>query len=402
MLLRAIDAAERGDLRTTRSLLSAAGRLSELEDVKRAYEAVLATLNGTSKVPLNLAEELRPILNAESDHAVRLGGPSGDDSFWGEDANAVTVPPRSMSPTGGLSEPPTTGKRHSARPASGEGSGAFLDLLEDMDPSHSVPGRGSELDQEVEDFLQHASDFSTRATSEVKAVDQALLVQQTLPSTEQPALKLPAQGASPAFDPGRGRALETQDATPVVDLEHGRAKQIYDATPVVEVDTTARNLRPPSADQTVPEGAVSKDILDTYRRQIEMSREPSAVGSAQSVERARALFETYAFVEAYHCVEEVAAADPGAFGLVAVRKQIHEVYGRILEARLAPLDRRVSLAIEPNAIYGLGIDPKTMFLLTQVDGYTTIAELIDVSGLSLIQTCETLLSLLERQVLSFG
>jgi hypothetical protein len=69
---------------------------------------------------------------------------------------------------------------------------------------------------------------------------------------------------------------------------------------------------------------------------------------------------------------------------------------QLYSSKIGKLDRVVVLALGDSQLRWLGLDHRSGFLLSRVDGYCTIEELLDVCGMPRLEALKTLADLLER------
>lgn len=79
-----------------------------------------------------------------------------------------------------------------------------------------------------------------------------------------------------------------------------------------------------------------------------------------------------------------------------VRERNREAWTIVLERRLTPLERVPLPAVDDGDVHSHELDARTMFLLAQVDGYCTLADLIDLSGMSTFDAMRTLVRMLDK------
>ena len=71
-------------------------------------------------------------------------------------------------------------------------------------------------------------------------------------------------------------------------------------------------------------------------------------------------------------------------------------------ARLGSLDRPVYVAVPPAQVRWLSLDPRAGFLLSLVDGSSTIEELLDICGMPRLDALRIVFTLFEQQVIGLG
>jgi hypothetical protein len=71
-------------------------------------------------------------------------------------------------------------------------------------------------------------------------------------------------------------------------------------------------------------------------------------------------------------------------------------------ARLGRLDQLVSVAVPPDQIRWLSLDHRAGFLLSLVDGGSSIEELLDISGMPRLEALRILFNLHEQRIVSLA
>jgi len=96
-------------------------------------------------------------------------------------------------------------------------------------------------------------------------------------------------------------------------------------------------------------------------------------------------------------VLEVDASDPEALRYAeSCRKVLTQMYA----ARLGALDRVVEVAVPADQIRWLSLDHRAGFLLSLVDGISTVEEILDISGMSKLEALRIMYALLEQRVIT--
>ena len=91
-------------------------------------------------------------------------------------------------------------------------------------------------------------------------------------------------------------------------------------------------------------------------------------------------YEVGDFSGALTAAEVILEHDPEDVEANRYAQSCRDVLTQMFSARLAPLDRVVSVAISPEQIRWLSLDHKSGFLLSLVDGNCSIEELLDVAS----------------------
>lgn len=79
-----------------------------------------------------------------------------------------------------------------------------------------------------------------------------------------------------------------------------------------------------------------------------------------------------------------------------------DVLMQMYAARLGSLDQVVSVAIPPDQIRWLSLDHRAGFLLSLVDGYSSVDELLDICGMPRLDALRIMYQLLEQRVIAVG
>lgn len=66
-------------------------------------------------------------------------------------------------------------------------------------------------------------------------------------------------------------------------------------------------------------------------------------------------------------------------------------------ARIGPLDQVISVVISPEEVQWLTLDHRAGFLLSLVDGQSTVDEILDISGMTRLDALKIIFDLAERQ-----
>lgn len=172
----------------------------------------------------------------------------------------------------------------------------------------------------------------------------------------------------------------------------------------------ALSVAPPYSDE---EGADPLEFVDRLRSDPSIRLEPSA---AQAVRRAspparppEANEPSSASVSDLYAVGDFSGAlaeaeqrlrqnanDPLA---LAYRKRCQDMLTKMWTARLGHLGRRVRVAISADQLRWLSVDHKAGFVLSLIDGSSTLDEILDMSGMPQLDALRILTELLERGVI---
>jgi hypothetical protein len=71
-------------------------------------------------------------------------------------------------------------------------------------------------------------------------------------------------------------------------------------------------------------------------------------------------------------------------------------------ARLGPLDQVITVVVRPEEVQWLSLDHRAGFLLSLVDGQSTVDEILDISGMTRLDALKILHDLAEQQVVKLA
>ncbi|HKP63716.1 MAG TPA: hypothetical protein VJV78_43580 [Polyangiales bacterium] len=69
---------------------------------------------------------------------------------------------------------------------------------------------------------------------------------------------------------------------------------------------------------------------------------------------------------------------------------------QLYASKLGPMDRVITVTLETSQLRWLGLDHRSGFLLSRVDGVSTVEEVLDICGMPRLEALKTLADLLER------
>lgn len=111
-------------------------------------------------------------------------------------------------------------------------------------------------------------------------------------------------------------------------------------------------------------------------------------------------YEVGDFSGALAAAERVLQLDPDDVQANRYAENCREVLTQMFSARLAPLERTVTVAVSPEQIRWLSLDHKSGFLLSLVDGSSSIEELLDISGMPRLDALRILSTLAQQKVIA--
>ncbi len=106
------------------------------------------------------------------------------------------------------------------------------------------------------------------------------------------------------------------------------------------------------------------------------------------------------FTGALILAESLLETDPEHDEAVRYAESCREVLTQMYSARLGPLDQIAKVAIPSDQIRWLSLDHRSGFLLSLVDGASSVDEILDVSGMSRLDALRIMYTLLEQRIIA--
>lgn len=105
------------------------------------------------------------------------------------------------------------------------------------------------------------------------------------------------------------------------------------------------------------------------------------------------------FSGALELTAKVLQHEPGHAEAERIRADCEETLTQMFESKLSPLSRRPRVALKPDEVIWLSLDPQAGFVLAQIDGEVSIEDLHAICGLSRLETARILSHLLDERVI---
>jgi hypothetical protein len=160
----------------------------------------------------------------------------------------------------------------------------------------------------------------------------------------------------------------------------------------------ARIMRSSRQIATVPPA----DSASVEPERGEITTPPNAHESVDEIMlRVRRLRDRGDVASALQGVELILAVDPSHPEAYPIREQLRHQLTVLRMAQLEPLDRVPALT--PAAMSGASrkLNTRSAFLLSRVDGFSSLRDLIDMSGLPALEAIETVQQLIDEQLVRF-
>lgn len=209
----------------------------------------------------------------------------------------------------------------------------------------------------------------------------------------------------------------------------------WDSTPLrlpgeAERETDADELAQAPGGIEVPLAGVEGEGADAWERQAprltpapfaSLASEPAEFSSetggaldlvdrrsrpiSASVDLAVEMSDRYAlgdYTAALQIAELILGRDPAHEAARHVAASCRARLEQLYRSRLGSLARVPRVAVDSSEMRWLGLDHRAAFLLSRVDGHHTLADLVDVSGMSALEALKTIVELLELGAIRLG
>lgn len=323
------------------------------------------------------------------------------DAGWGDEIPTVAVKRASKGPR--MPEPP--GTTPPSRPKS-EGDTA------DRDGSDDAPDRPTTIPEEPPEVfakrVMHESedelvfridssrreevdaDFFERPTSPGRVVAHP----SQFPTAPPPAAAAPDRAKTVPRPPSLDQLFAIADQAEPPPLEHQSL-----------VERLRRSVTPPTTIELEPVSEPSTP--PTNRGGRPSARDPRSHDTIppRHAEELREMKERFAlgdFSGALTLAETILAASPDMGDVRALAEKCREVLLDMYRSRIGDLGQPVSVVLSPDQIRWLSLDHRSGFLLSMVEGCSSVEELLDVSGMPPLDALRLLVGLLEQKVVRVG
>src|SRR6185369_15418844 len=98
--------------------------------------------------------------------------------------------------------------------------------------------------------------------------------------------------------------------------------------------------------------------------------------------------------------EKLLASDPGNVAVQACAENCRTVLRQMYVTKIGPLDRVPTVAVPRDQLRWLSIDHRAGFVLSLVDGVSSLEMILDVSGMPELDTLRILSELAQQRIIS--
>ena len=190
----------------------------------------------------------------------------------------------------------------------------------------------------------------------------------------------PSLGSDTDFDPLAMSPPTRKVGTPSTDIDLG-----------LELKVTGEDA--PDSD--------SSDALDLVGRNPASSIvPPEPAGKGDPLAELRERYALGDFSGALAIAEDILTSDPENVDAQRYAESCRDVLRQMYAARLGPLDQVPVVAIPTEQLRWLTLDHRSGFLLSHVDGVSTLEEILDVSGMNPLEAMRIIYDLLQQKVIA--
>jgi hypothetical protein len=214
-------------------------------------------------------------------------------------------------------------------------------------------------------------------------------------------LPLPGQRAQ------AGREYDRKHTVPEPVVERFIAR-VEAGTPS-PADTLDERRRPEDTDDAG--NASPLDLVETYRRRTESAPGQPVVDAGDQPRGGREsgtmqdMQDRYAvgdFTGALVVAESILDANPEHEDAKRYAQSCREVLTQMYAARIGPMDQIAVVAVPPDQITWLSLDHRAGFLLSLVDGVSSIEEILDISGMTRLDALRIMYTLVQQNVITLS
>jgi len=222
----------------------------------------------------------------------------------------------------------------------------------------------------------------------------------TLSPGRDQTISMPAHSANPADRSDRKRTVPE----PMVERSIARVESI---TPRGVGDRRKPVLEPPDPfdDMSSPLGLVDayQSTGDENRRVSMQLESPSSTTPEAVSTTVPDMQDRYAvgdFTGALVVAESILDTNPDDEDAKRYAQSCREVLTQMYAARIGPMDQIAVVAVPPDQITWLSLDHRAGFLLSLVDGVSSIEEILDISGMTRLDALRIMYTLVQQNVIT--
>ena len=227
-----------------------------------------------------------------------------------------------------------------------------------------------------------------------------------LPDEPLPELPMQPPSEAPPPDPTLSLGLsepgsaDSLSIPPLIDQD-----AVPTAPPPRARRAPSREFDDLSLDLSDPAGAPLDPVEDRITPaasslELDLHRAPDTANTNSALADMKDRYAMGDFTGALVIAESMLETDPEDLEARRYVQSCREVLTQMYAARLGQLDQRVVVSIPPDQIRWLSLDHRAGFLLSLIDGSSSIEEILDISGMTRLDALRILYNLLEQRVVA--
>ena len=279
------------------------------------------------------------------------------------------------------------------------------DPLNEFDRVTAIPDLPS--DQYVKQVMETAEDSRVPGPGAAPLSPITLAPNEyfTLDS-EPPPLPRRRKDSMPPLAPGLASNLPT--ARPAAAMAALRSPGVPPQSPSLTglelADLSLDNISPPEPGPV--ERAAQRDPrdppLELSFEEFEGKLEPFRATPSSAHGDMKDRYAMGDFSGALVIAESILEADPDDLDAPRYAQNCRDVLTQMYSARLGSLDQIVAVAVDSDQIRWLTLDHRAGFLLSLIDGGSTVDQILDISGMKRLDALRIMYQLLDQRVISLG
>lgn len=280
------------------------------------------------------------------------------------------------------------GKRHNPDPPASLPDMEVIDSRWDDDASGEIPIPGVDRPEDIGDRVTaipsaHPDQFARRVLAQALEDEK-----DPLESGMHPREQRRSQRPTPPA--GLPIHLPPELHTPDLPLEFG-----------IDLDDPKPDNAPSYDDLSLELGSSGPDPMQLGYEggELDLDDSPARPPEDPAVADMRDRYAAGDFTGALILAESLLETEPEHEEAVRYAESCREVLTQMYSARLGPLDQVVIVAIPADQIRWLSLDHRSGFLLSLVDGVSSIDEILDISGMTRLDALRIMYTLLEQRII---
>jgi hypothetical protein len=125
-------------------------------------------------------------------------------------------------------------------------------------------------------------------------------------------------------------------------------------------------------------------------------------GAEPTVQDMQARYAVGDFSGALEVAEAILQKRPDDAATRRYAQNCRDVLTQMFAAKIGPLDQVMQVVISPQEVQWLSLDHRAGFLLSLVDGQSTVDEILDISGMSRLDALKIIHQLVEQQIVNLA